>query len=74
MRVDVEDGRIWLPEAIREKFGSRFELVDQGNSLVLVPVADDPLEALREETSETDKSVEELKESAMKEALDQAGS
>jgi bifunctional DNA-binding transcriptional regulator/antitoxin component of YhaV-PrlF toxin-antitoxin module len=74
MGVDVEDGRIRLPEAIREKFGSRFELVDQGNSLVLVPVADDPLEALREETSETDKSVEELKESAMKEALDQAGS
>ena len=74
MRIDAEDGYIHLPEDVREKFGSRFELIDQGNSLVLVPVADDPLEALREETSGTDKSVEELKESVMKEALDEAGS
>jgi hypothetical protein len=37
-------------------------------------VADDPLAALREEASGTDRTVEELKESALEEALDEAGS
>lgn len=74
MHVDAEDGRIYLPKHFREKFGSSFELVDRGDRLVLVPVASDPLEALREEARDTDKSVEELKESAMTEALDEAGS
>lgn len=74
MKVDVEDGHIRLPEDVREKFGSRFELVDHGDKLVFIPVADDPLEALREEFEDTDKSVEELKESALKEALEEAGS
>lgn len=74
MKVDVEDGRIRLPEDVRAKFGGRFELVDHGDKLVLIPIADDPLEALREEFDGTDKSVEELKESALKEALEEAGS
>ena len=74
MKVDIEDGCIPLPEDTREKYGSRFELVDRGDKLVLVPVADDPLEALREEFEGTDKSVEELKESALKEAFEEAGS
>lgn len=74
MHVDAKDGRIYLPKQLREKFGSSFELVDRGDRLVLVPVADDPLAALREEARTTDKTVEELKESALEEALDEAGS
>lgn len=74
MHVDATDGRIYLPKQLREKFGSRFELLDRGDRLVLVPVADDPLAALREEASGTDRTVEELKESALEEALDEAGS
>jgi bifunctional DNA-binding transcriptional regulator/antitoxin component of YhaV-PrlF toxin-antitoxin module len=70
MDVDAEDGRICLPKHLREKFGHRFELVDRGDRLVLVPVAEDPLEALREEFQDVDASPEELKQGA----LDEAGS
>lgn len=73
MDVDAEDGRIYLPKQLREKFGDRFELVDRGDRLVLIPIAEDPLAALREEARETDKTVAELKESALQEALEEAG-
>jgi bifunctional DNA-binding transcriptional regulator/antitoxin component of YhaV-PrlF toxin-antitoxin module len=73
MRVTAADGRIYLPKGLREKFGEEFELIDRGDRLVLVPIPDDPLEALREEARETDKSVEELKQSALEEALEEAG-
>ena len=52
----------------------QFELVDRGDRLVLVPVAEDPLEALREEFRDVDGSAEELKQGALDEALDEAGS
>ena len=74
MDVDAEDGRIYLPKHLREKFGSQFELVDRGDRLVLVPVAEDPLAALREEFRDVDASAEELKRGALDEALDEAGS
>ena len=70
MDIDAEDGRIYLPKRLREKFGDQFELVDRGDRLVLVPVAEDPLEALREEFQDVDASAEELKRGA----LDEAGS
>lgn len=73
MDVDAEDGRIYLPKRLREKFGHRFQLVDRGDRIVLIPLADDPLEALREEASGTDRSVEELRERALEAALEQAG-
>lgn len=73
MRVTADDGRIYLSKDVREKFGTEFELIDRGDRLVLVPIPDDPLEALREETRETDRSVEELKQSALAEAVEEAG-
>jgi bifunctional DNA-binding transcriptional regulator/antitoxin component of YhaV-PrlF toxin-antitoxin module len=74
MDVDAEDGRIYLPKRLREKFGHRFELVDRGDRLVLIPIAADPLEALRDEFHDVDASAEELKQGALDEALDEAGS
>lgn len=73
MRVTTSDGRIYLPKEIREKFGDKFELLDRGDRLVLVPLPDDPLETLREEARETDKTVDELKAGALAEAFDEAG-
>lgn len=73
MDVDAEDGRIYLPKALREKYGDRFELVDRGDRLVLIPIDEQPLEALRAEASGTDKSVEELKDAALAQALEDAG-
>ncbi|MDX1744844.1 MAG: AbrB/MazE/SpoVT family DNA-binding domain-containing protein [Halobacteriales archaeon] len=66
--VDAEDGRIYLPKRFREKYGDRFELVDRGDRLGLIPIDEDPLAGLREEVRGTDTSVAELKESALEEA------
>ena len=73
MRVSTDDGRIYLPKSLRDEFGEEFELIDRGDRLVLVPVPDDPLEALREEARMSDNSAEELKERALTEALEEAG-
>jgi bifunctional DNA-binding transcriptional regulator/antitoxin component of YhaV-PrlF toxin-antitoxin module len=73
MDVDAEDGRIYLPKWLREKFGERFQLVDWGDRLVLIPIAEDPLAALRDEARASDKSVAELTERALDEALEEAG-
>lgn len=73
MDVDATDGRIYLPKRLREKYGARFELIDRGDRLVLVPVAENPLEALRAEARETTKSKAELKTAALEQALEDAG-
>lgn len=73
MDVDADDGRIYLPKRLREKYGDRFELVDRGDRLVLIPIDDDPLEALREEARGTEKSVRELTDDALAQALEDAG-
>lgn len=73
MRVSTDDGRIYLPKSVRDDFGEEFELIDRGDRLVLVPVPDDPLEALREEARKSDDSARELTEGALREALEEAG-
>jgi bifunctional DNA-binding transcriptional regulator/antitoxin component of YhaV-PrlF toxin-antitoxin module len=74
MPVSAEDGRIYLPKELREKYGDRFHVVEKGDKIVLVPVSDDPLEALREEFESVEKSASELKDEALSEGLEEAGS
>lgn len=57
MDVDAGDGRIYLPKAVRETYGEQFDLADRGDRLVFIPIAEDPLEALREEVRPSEKSV-----------------
>lgn len=73
MKVDADDGRIYLPKETRERMGTEFELIERGDKIILIPVEDDPLEAMKDEVGEIDKSVKELKEGAMKEAMEEAG-
>ncbi|WP_248518077.1 AbrB/MazE/SpoVT family DNA-binding domain-containing protein [Salinarchaeum laminariae] len=73
MEVDATDGRIYLPKELREKYGDQFRLVERGEQLVLLPVSEDPLAALREEFADVDKSVEELRQDARSSAIDDAG-
>ncbi len=47
LEVD-EEGRIYLPEETREKFGDRFLKVESDDSIRLIPLADDPVKDLRE--------------------------
>ncbi|WP_458188216.1 AbrB/MazE/SpoVT family DNA-binding domain-containing protein [Haladaptatus sp. NG-WS-4] len=66
-------GRLTLPKEIRERYGDHYHVVDLHDGIKLIPVADDPLDALRDEFSEVDKTADELREEAREAALDDAG-
>ncbi|MFB6181023.1 MAG: AbrB/MazE/SpoVT family DNA-binding domain-containing protein [Candidatus Nanohalobium sp.] len=73
MKVDAEDGRIYIPKETRDRMGTEFELIDRGDKIILLPIPEDPLEELQEEWSDVDKSVEELKKEAREAAMEEAG-
>lgn len=66
-------GRLTLPKELRERYGDRYHIVELHDGIKLVPVSEDPLEALREEFSDVDESAAELRERAREAALDEAG-
>ncbi|MFC4987576.1 AbrB/MazE/SpoVT family DNA-binding domain-containing protein [Saliphagus infecundisoli] len=66
-------GRLTLPKDVRERHGDRYHVVELHDGIKLVPIADDPLEALREEFEGVEKSADELREEAREMALDEAG-
>jgi len=39
-------GRLTLPKRVRERYGDRYRIVEPHDGINLVPVADDPLDAL----------------------------
>lgn len=43
-----ERGRLYLPKELREEYGDRFHVVRYQGRIELVPVASDPLSALRD--------------------------
>ncbi|MFU8866502.1 AbrB/MazE/SpoVT family DNA-binding domain-containing protein [Natronococcus sp.] len=72
--VALDDrGRLTLPKEVRERYGDRYHVVQLPDGIKLIPVADDPLEALRDEFADIDKSTDELREEARETALDEAG-
>ena len=73
MVTSAKDGRVYIPKDLRKKMGDRFHVVDKGDKIVLVPVSEEPLQTLRNEFKNTDKSVEELKNKAMETAIEEAG-
>ncbi len=66
-------GRLTLPKEVRERYGERYHIVQLQDGIKLVPVASDPLDALRDEFADVDKSAAELREDAREAALDEAG-
>lgn len=66
-------GRLTLPKEVRERYGDRYHIVQLRDGIKLVPVADDPLDALREEFAAVDKTADELRDEARKAALNEAG-
>lgn len=64
-------GRLTLPKEIRERYGEHYHIVELHDGIKLVPIADDPLAALREEFSGVETSADELREHARREALDE---
>ncbi|ELY90954.1 AbrB/MazE/SpoVT family DNA-binding domain-containing protein [Natrialba taiwanensis] len=72
--VALDDrGRLTLPKEVRERYGDRYHVVQLPDGVKLVPVADDPLEALRDEFADIEKSADELREETREAALDEAG-
>ncbi|MFC4245896.1 AbrB/MazE/SpoVT family DNA-binding domain-containing protein [Natribaculum luteum] len=72
--VALDDrGRLTLPKEVRERYGDRYHVVQLPDGLKLIPVADDPLEALRDEFADVEKSAGELCKEAREAALDEAG-
>ncbi len=72
--VALDDrGRLTLPKEVRERYGNRYHVVQLPDGVKLVPVADDPLEALRDEFADVDTSADELREKARDAAIDEAG-
>lgn len=71
-RLD-ERGRLTLPKEVRERYGERYHIVELHDGIKLVPLADDPLEALRDEFADVEKSATELRDEAREAALDEAG-
>lgn len=66
-------GRLTLPKELRERYGDRYHVVELQNGIKLIPVAEDPLEALRDEFEDVDTDAGQLRDEARDEALDQAG-
>ncbi|MCU4801389.1 AbrB/MazE/SpoVT family DNA-binding domain-containing protein [Halobacteria archaeon HArc-gm2] len=66
-------GRLTLPKEVRERYGNRYHVVQLPDGIKLVPIADDPLDALRDEFSDVDRSVDELRRDGREAALDEAG-
>jgi len=66
-------GRLYIPKEVREKYGQKYHIVMYEDRIELIPVADDPLAAVREAAGELhDSSVEETREDIEEEAKDEA--
>lgn len=66
-------GRLTLPKEMRERYGDHYHIVQLHDGIKLIPVADDPLDALRDEFEGVEKTASELREEARNGALDEAG-
>ncbi|PSQ20633.1 hypothetical protein BRD04_07755 [Halobacteriales archaeon QS_9_67_17] len=66
-------GRLTLPKEIRERYGDSYHVVDVHDGIKLIPVANDPLEALRDEFADVDGTATELRGEAREASLDEAG-
>lgn len=69
-----ERGRITIPREARERYGEEYRLVELRSGIKLVPVPDDPVEALRSAASEEFKSAstDELREAGVERGRDEA--
>lgn len=67
MAIETDDrGRLYLSKELRERHGEQFRVVDLPTRIVLIPVDEDPLQAVRDAVGDRfeGKSVAELKREA----------
>lgn len=67
-----EKGRIYLPKHIREKLGKEFYLVETKEGIHLIPIPANPVEDLEKIGKKLpEKSIKELKEDILKQAMEE---
>jgi bifunctional DNA-binding transcriptional regulator/antitoxin component of YhaV-PrlF toxin-antitoxin module len=66
-------GRLTLPKEVRERYGERYRIVQLHDGIKLVPIEEDPLDALRSEFADVERTAEELRAEAREGALEEAG-
>ena len=66
-------GRLTLPKEVRKRWGDHYHIVELHDGIKLIPVSDDPLDALRDEFEDVEKTADELRSEARDAALDEAG-
>lgn len=69
-----ERGRITIPREARKRYGDEYRLVELRSGMKLIPVPEDPLEALRSAASDEFKSAstEELREAGVERGREEA--
>ena len=75
MSVETDShGRLYLSSELRRKYGERFHVVTYEDRIELVPIDDDPLQAVRDEIGDAleGKAKEELREEALDRAKQEA--
>lgn len=68
-----DSGRLTLPKELRERYGDRYHVVELHDGIKLIPVPDEPLDALRDEFEDVGKAGRELRAAARDAAVDEAG-
>lgn len=74
MSVETDErGRIYLSKELREKHGERFRVLDLPHRVVLIPIDEEPLQAVRSAVGDTfeGKPIEELKAEIVEAAKDE---
>lgn len=75
MSVETDShGRLYLTSQLRQKYGEKFHVVEYEDRLELIPIDEDPLQAVREAAGDAfeGQSVEDLREEAREQAKQDA--
>lgn len=75
IEVTTDDrGRVTLPKEVRERFGQRYRLVELRDEVRLIPIPEDPVDALRGAASDElrDAALDDLRDAALETGRDQA--
>lgn len=75
MSIETDShGRLYLPAELRQKYGEKFHVVEYADRLELIPIDEDPLQAVRDEIGDAldGTSREELRERALERAKQDA--
>ncbi len=71
MSIETDShGRVYLSSELRQKYGEKFHVVEYEDRLELIPIDENPLQAIREAAGNTfeGRSIEELRKGAREQA------